>query len=82
MTGERFGPEFSMLDNPFYYLPSQAQRMLSILVVHFEYGLLLLWPTNLSADYSFDCIPPARGLALCPGSYHFSRAPSTLPRTP
>ncbi len=82
MTGERFGPEFSMLDNPFYYLPCQAQRMLSILVVHFEYGLLLLWPTNLSADYSFDCIPPARGLSLCPGSYPFPRALSTLPRTP
>ena len=31
--------------------------MLSALHVHVRYARLLLWPTDLSADYSFDCIP-------------------------
>jgi hypothetical protein len=66
LTGERFGPEFSLLDNPFYYLQTRTQRLLSILVVHGEYARVLLWPTHLSADYSFNCIPAARGLILCP----------------
>jgi hypothetical protein len=25
--------------------------------LHWRYFLLLLWPVNIGADYSFDCIP-------------------------
>jgi hypothetical protein len=63
LTGDRFGPEFSRVDNAFYYLDGAAERLLSFAVVHGVYGRLLLWPTALSADYSFDCIPAASGLA-------------------
>ena len=63
LTGDRFGPEFSRVDNPFYYLESSAERLLSFAVVHSVYARLLVWPTALSADYSFDCIPVASSLA-------------------
>ena len=48
------------LDNPFYYLDGFVETSLSIMVVHTEYLRLLVYPAALSADYSFDCIPPAQ----------------------
>jgi len=44
LTGPRFGPEFSQVDNPFYYLEGTVEWLLSIAVVHWVYARLLLWP--------------------------------------
>ena len=44
LTGPRFGPEFSQVDNPFYYLEGTVEWLLSIAVVHGVYARLLIWP--------------------------------------
>ena len=54
----------AQVDNPFYFLEDAGQRLLSILLLHGVYARLLLVPAKMSADYSFDCIPAARGVWL------------------
>ena len=57
LRGARLSPYFSFVDNPFASLPTRFTRALSALHVHVRYARLLLWPSSLSADYSFDCVP-------------------------
>jgi Na+-transporting NADH:ubiquinone oxidoreductase subunit NqrE len=38
LTGARFGPEFSRVDNPFYYMEGGVEWMLSISVLHGVYA--------------------------------------------
>jgi hypothetical protein len=38
LTGARFGPEFSRIDNPFYYMEGGVEWMLSISVLHGVYA--------------------------------------------
>lgn len=51
------------VENPIAYEPSRAVRILSIGHLHARYAALLLAPWQLSADYSFDCIPLVRSVA-------------------
>lgn len=51
------------VENPIAYEPSRAVRILSIGHLHARYAALLLAPWQLSADYSFDCIPLVRTVA-------------------
>jgi tetratricopeptide (TPR) repeat protein len=50
------------LENPVAFSRG-ATKLLSNMYLHAYYGLLLLWPYNLSFDYSFDCIPLVHSLA-------------------
>jgi tetratricopeptide (TPR) repeat protein len=50
------------LENPVAFSRG-ATKLLSNMYLHAFYGLLLLWPYNLSFDYSFDCIPLVHSLA-------------------
>ena len=57
LRGEYFSPSFSFVDNPLASLPTRRERVLSALHIHVRYARLLLWPSVLSADYSYDCVP-------------------------
>ena len=57
IRGADLSPHFSFVDNPLPSLPTFESRLLTTLHVHVVYAKLLLWPTTLSADYSFDCLP-------------------------
>jgi hypothetical protein len=43
-------------ENPFAFLRGLPRRM-SVSYLHARYLWLLLWPENLSAEYSYNCIP-------------------------
>ena len=43
-------------ENPFAFL-NGMEKVLSLFYLHFRYFLCLVWPVNLSPEYSFDCIP-------------------------
>ena len=57
LRGDDLSPHFSFVDNPLPSLPDSTSRVLSALHIHVRYARLLLWPSTLSADYSFDCVP-------------------------
>ena len=57
VRGEQLSPHFSFVDNPLPSLPSRRARLLSAAHVHLRYARLLLWPSPLSADYSYNCVP-------------------------
>ena len=48
---------FRKTENPMAFEPSFVDRALSKAHVHAIYFGKLLWPQNLSVDYSMDCIP-------------------------
>ena len=50
-------------ENPFAFLPPGLPKVLSYMYLHFRYMWLLLWPTELSAEYAFDCIPSVSSAA-------------------
>ena len=58
----QLSPHFSFVDNPIPSLPTATARVLSALHVHVRYARLLLWPATLSADYSYNCVPPVETL--------------------
>ena len=45
------------VENPIPFADSALTRGLSILYLHSRYALLLLFPLQLSADWSYSCIP-------------------------
>ena len=49
-------------ENPFKFL-SGLERYLSYGYLQARYAWLLLWPSVLCCEYSFDCIPSVKGLA-------------------
>jgi tetratricopeptide (TPR) repeat protein len=48
--------DFAFIDNPLFAL-SATDRVANAIVILFRYLWLLVWPVNLSADYSFNAIP-------------------------
>ena len=48
---------FRNLENPIAFAPTRLARGLSCAHLHAQYLFLLLYPINLSADYSFNAIP-------------------------
>lgn len=60
LRGVHVGPivaNFRRLDNPIAFAPSRLCRALSTARVHALGFSLLVWPSTLSADYSFDAVP-------------------------
>ena len=51
------------VENPIPFSDSVATRTLSLGYLHAKYASLLLAPVQLSADWSFECIPLVEGLA-------------------
>ena len=49
-------------ENPFTFLPSGLSKVISYMYLHFRYMWLLLWPTQLCAEYAFDCISSVRSV--------------------
>jgi hypothetical protein len=43
-------------ENPFAFLDTRAEKVLSFMYLHFRYVYVLVWPAELSAEYAFDCI--------------------------
>ena len=60
-TIERMDP----FSNPVAAETEQTVRILSYALVHGIYGKLLVWPSFLCYDYSFDAVPLVRSLADC-----------------
>ncbi|KAM9953792.1 hypothetical protein ACTFIR_008886 [Dictyostelium discoideum] len=48
---------FRMLENPIAREPILLTRILSLINLHARYLWLLIYPMDLSADWSFNCIP-------------------------
>jgi Flp pilus assembly protein TadD len=49
-------------ENPFIFTHGLS-RVLSLMYLHWRYLLLLLYPAEMCAEYSFNCIPAVRSLA-------------------
>jgi hypothetical protein len=49
-------------ENPFAFL-SGTERALSLMYLHYRYLKTLVWPVELCAEYSFDCIPSVASTA-------------------
>ena len=60
-TIERMDP----FSNPVAAEKDQLVRILSYALVHGIYGKLLVWPSFLCYDYSFDAVPLVRSLSDC-----------------
>ncbi|KAF2077466.1 hypothetical protein CYY_001239 [Polysphondylium violaceum] len=56
-NGSIFNSNYRELDNPIGKHPIYINRLLSNMYIHFKYLSLLLVPSQLSVDYSFNCIP-------------------------
>ena len=52
-----FVPQISARDNHIAVHPDHHVQVLSYASLHARYASLLLWPTSLSADYSFEAVP-------------------------
>jgi protein O-mannosyl-transferase len=52
---------YRRLENPFAFTHGAA-RVLTLMNVHLKYAQLAVMPLSLSADYSFNCIPPVDSL--------------------
>ena len=55
--------QFRRLDNPIAFSPTLLTRVLTTARVHAVSFGLLLWPSTLSADYSFDAVPAVTSAA-------------------
>ena len=44
-------------ENPYAFPPTPLAAALSNMYLHFRYGWLLLWPSELCAEYSYNCVP-------------------------
>lgn len=59
-------------ENPFAFLNTAQERVLSLVYLHFRYILVLVWPLQLSAEYAFDCIPKVSDISDWRNVYSFS----------
>lgn len=48
---------YRRLENPIAFSPYWIERLLSSTYLYVRYAGLLIWPSPLSCDYSFNCIP-------------------------
>lgn len=58
-------PNFTYMDNPLWFAPTVLEQVLGTTQVHSEYTRLLLWPQQLSCDYSPKCLAECTTLGLC-----------------
>jgi hypothetical protein len=57
------GPQvFRHVENPIAHSNNPTEQMLSLFYLHFRYFEVLFFPTVLSADWSFNCIPLLRNI--------------------
>ncbi|KNC55238.1 transmembrane and TPR repeat-containing protein [Thecamonas trahens ATCC 50062] len=52
------GPPLAFIDNPIAFESSVIRRTLSYMYIHARYLALMVAPVTLSADYSYNVIPP------------------------
>eukprot|EP00211_Chloroparvula_japonica_P006566 CAMPEP_0119144194 /NCGR_PEP_ID=MMETSP1310-20130426/35498_1 /TAXON_ID=464262 /ORGANISM="Genus nov. species nov., Strain RCC2339" /LENGTH=424 /DNA_ID=CAMNT_0007135905 /DNA_START=161 /DNA_END=1431 /DNA_ORIENTATION=- len=60
--GEQVLRSFRFVENPIPYLESTSARLLSTMQVHSMYFSLLVWPTRLCHDWSYEAVPVVTSL--------------------
>ena len=58
-------PKFTFMDNPLWFAENRTAQALGTMQVHWEYTRLLLWPAELSCDYSPKCLSDCAVVGPC-----------------
>jgi hypothetical protein len=58
-------PAFTYMDNPLWFADNLTAQVLGTMQVHWQYTRLLLWPAQLSCDYSPKCLEECTDPGVC-----------------
>ncbi len=53
------------VENPIPFIPDLSARVLNTGYLHARYARLLVWSKDLSADWSYACVPLVNKVSLC-----------------